>query len=290
LADELARIVAKEFRKALDQIRRDGARRAVAIHEARKSVKKIRAVLRMVRKDLGDASRIQNGQLRAVAHQLSPLRDADVTVEMVASLRDRYARLITPPIFAKVHRRLVAWRTRTLASLDPDRVLGRVTRDLRRSAAATTRLIRRRVTEYASMRAGITRGYRRARKAMASAHANPEDARFHAWRRRVKDHWYQMRLLAGLNAAVRARARRLKRLETLLGDDHNLVLLRRTILNAPARFGRDRPTVLVLGCIAAYQTTLRRRALRLGHRLFIRRPKPFRKSVDNWWYGKRGAS
>ena len=123
---------------------------------------------------------------------------------------------------------------------------------------------------------------------MVSVHMNPEDAGFHTWRRRVKDHWYQVRLLEGLNAAVRARARRLKQLETLLGDDHNLVLLRATILSAPARFGRDRATVLILGCIAEYQAALRSRALRLGHRLFIRRPKVFRKSVDSWWHVKRG--
>jgi len=51
---------------------------------------------------------------------------------------------------------------------------------------------------------------------------------------------------------------------------------------------REGSSVLVLGCIAEYQTALRSRALRLGHRLFIRRPKVFRKSVDSWWHGKRG--
>jgi CHAD domain-containing protein len=286
LAEELARIVAKEFEKALDQISDEGARRAEAIHEARKSIKKIRAVLRMVRKDLGEAPRIKDGQLRAVAHQLSPFRDADVTVEMVASVRNRCAQLITSASFAEVHRRLVAWRRRALAGLDSDRVLGRVRSQLRRSAAATTRLIRRRVSGYDSIRSGMTRGYRRARKAMVCVHRNPEDAGFHTWRRRVKDHWYQVRLLEGLNPAAHARARRLKRLETLLGDDHNLVLLRTTILSTRARFGHDRATVLVLGCIATYQTTLRRRALRLGHRLFSRRPKVFRKSVDHWYGGR----
>jgi hypothetical protein len=136
----------------------------------------------------------------------------------------------------------------------------------------------------------MTRGYRRARKAMVRVQRNPEDAGFHAWRRRVKDHWYQVRLLEGLTPAAHARARRLKRLETLLGNDHNLVLLRTTILNTRARFGRDRATVLVLGCIATYQATLRGRALRLGHRLFSRRPKVFRKSVDHWYGGREPSA
>jgi hypothetical protein len=125
---------------------------------------------------------------------------------------------------------------------------------------------------------------------MASVHANPDDSAFHMWRRRVKDHWYHIRLLEGINAKALRRARRLKRLETWLGDDHNLVLLRTTMLNEAAQFGRDRTTALVLGCIATHQATLRRRALRLGHRLFARRSKVFRRSVDSWWHMKRGAS
>jgi hypothetical protein len=62
---------------------------------------------------------------------------------------------------------------------------------------------------------------------MPSIRANSDDARFHTWRRRVKDHWYHMRLLEHLNATAHARARRLTRLEAWLGDDHNLVLCAR---------------------------------------------------------------
>jgi CHAD domain-containing protein len=290
LAKELARVVAKEFEHALDHVTADGARRVEAVHEARKSVKKIRAVLRLLRKDLGETSRVQNRQLRAIARQLAPLRDVDATLEIMESLRAYYPHLVTSSIFAEVHRALVIWKRRTLTRLDPDRLLGRAARDLRRTALATTQLIRQRVSGYASIRAGMTRGYRRARKAMARAQDHPDDSVFHTWRRQVKDHWYHMRLLEGLNPTARVRARRLKRLETWLGDDHNLVLLRTTILNVPTRFGRDRTTAVILGSIATYQMTLRRRALRLGDRLFARRPKVFRQSVDSWWDARRGAS
>jgi CHAD domain-containing protein len=290
LAKELARIVAKEFERTLGHVAADSADRVEGIHEARKSIKKIRAVVRLVRKDLGGAARVLNRQLRAIAHQLSPLRDVDATLEIMESLRAHYPRLVTSSLFARVHRGLVAWRRRALARLDPDRALARVARDIRRSATETPELIRRRVRGYASIRAGMTRGYRRARKAMASVQANPDDSAWHIWRRRVKDHWYHIRLLEGISATARRRARRLKRLETWLGDDHNLVLLRTTILSAPTQFGRDRTTAVVLGCIATYQTTLRRRTLRLGDRLFARRPKVFRQSVDGWWDTRRGAS
>jgi len=132
------------------------------------------------------------------------------------------------------------------------------------------------------MRAGIRRGYQRARKAMAQVQAHPEDVLFHAWRRRVKDHWYHVRLLDGLNRRADTRARRLHRLETWLGDDHNLVLMRAAILSAPARFGDARTTSLVLGCVSKYQASLRRRALKLGDHLFTPGPRAFRRLVDTW--------
>jgi hypothetical protein len=77
----------------------------------------------------------------------------------------------------------------------------------------------------------------------------------------------------------------LKRLETWLGDDHDLVLLRATILDAPRRFGTDQSTAQVLGSIARYQATLRGRALGLGERMFVHRARVFRKSVEGWLRG-----
>jgi hypothetical protein len=49
-----------------------------------------------------------------------------------------------------------------------------------------------------------------------------------------------------------------------LGDDHNLVLLRTTILDAPGRYGDECATAVVLGCVEKYHATLRRRALKAG--------------------------
>jgi CHAD domain-containing protein len=283
VAKQLARVVATEFDKALKEVGGNQiANSTEAVHEARKSVKKIRAVVRLLQRDLGKDYRIRNRQLKTIAHQLSSLRDVDAAVEMMESVRDRYPRLVTPSIFAAVQRGLVARKRGTVAHLHPDHLLPRVARALQRLARATPRRIRR-VGGYASVRAGMLCAYRRARNAMASVNANPEDARFHSWRRRVKDHWYHVRLLEGLNADADARARGLKQLETWLGDDHNLVLLQTTILSAPARFGDERTTAMVLGCVAKHHTALRKRALKLGGRMFAGTPRVFRRSIDSWW-------
>ena len=69
VAKQLARVVAREFDKALKEVGgSEIADRTDAVHEARKSVKKIRAVVRLLQRDLGKDYRIRNRQLRTIAH------------------------------------------------------------------------------------------------------------------------------------------------------------------------------------------------------------------------------
>ncbi|HKN40971.1 MAG TPA: CHAD domain-containing protein [Acidimicrobiia bacterium] len=62
-----------------------------AAHDARKRAKKLRALLRLVRPELGDdVYRRENRALRDAARRLSPVRDAWVLVETLDGL-------VTPP-------------------------------------------------------------------------------------------------------------------------------------------------------------------------------------------------
>src|SRR6201999_1445400 len=67
---------ARKARKKLDEVEDDGA---AAIHGARKDLKKLRAVLRLVREELGEkAYRTQNRRFRDAGRLLSDTRDAEV--------------------------------------------------------------------------------------------------------------------------------------------------------------------------------------------------------------------
>jgi CHAD domain-containing protein len=283
VARELSRIAAKEIKAALEALStRSKAGAWPAVHAVRKHVKKTRALLRLFETDLDDHYRRFNGRLRAVAHRLSPLRDADAVVATMKGLRDHYPRMITPPLFRPVDRALQARKRGAASGLRAERLLAEASSTLRKARASVPHRIRR-VAGSKMMRGGAGRGYRRARQEMARVATEPEDLRFHAWRRRVKDHWYHMRLHEGLNVRAHARDRQLKQMQTWLGDDHNLVVLRAAILKAPARFGDERTVAVILGCIEKYQATLRRRSLEHGRRLFAHTPSEFRQQIDRWF-------
>jgi CHAD domain-containing protein len=281
VARELSRIVAKELGAARDELKRRSAVGVLpAVHAVRKHIKKTRAIVRLFEKDLGSDFRRFNALLRSVGRRLSVVRDADAIVETVQALRDHYPRVITPTLFRSLNRTLKAHKGRAASQQRANRMLAESLRTLRLNRKLPSRI--RDVAGLRAMRGGAGRGYRRARRELAHVEAEPEDVQFHAWRRRTKDHWYHMRLLEGLNGRAHVRVRQLEQLQTRLGDDHNLVVLREAILAKPVQFGDERTVAIILGCIAKYQTTLRRRALKDGRRLFAPTPAAFRKQLDRW--------
>lgn len=236
-----------------------------AIHDARKALKRVWALLRLLQPDLGRHYLRLNGQLREVAHSLSGLRDAKAMLDTLAFLAGEY-RLIPQTARRSIARGLTVQR----------RVAGRQARNTLRSAEEVLQGIRaeteRRVREASSWRAirqGVKRGYRRAREAGAALEITSSTAEFHRWRRRIKDHWYQCHLLERVLAQPRQRLARLAQLEEILGLDHNLAVLADHLLAQPEHFGRAREVTLVLGCIARKRRVLRQEALRLGRRLFV---------------------
>lgn len=282
LGKDLRRLVGQELDTALAALGRP-AIDAEAIHEARKSIKKIRAVLRLLHDPLGPLYQAENVRLREAAHRLSALRDVDATGATLRALQQRHPDLVTPDIVQGIESGLCHRAAEAKAT-------AREAVDLARAAiAGSSRCVPDEVGAAGTrraVRAGMTRGYRRARRAMVGIGVDADPALVHLWRRREKDHWYHVRLFEGLHAGACALARQLGRLETLLGDDHDLAVLRSLILADPRQFGDARSTTLVLGTIDVDQVSLRTQALPLGRGLFARRPRAFRGTVDRWWAGR----
>ena len=279
ISDQLFRIVRDELRAAREQLELQTADKE-AIHEARKSLKKARAILRLLQDSLAKQYTTEAERLRLAHHALASLRDADVTVATVKSLRSRYRTVVTPTVAREVTRSLKTRRRRARANAAP--MLGRARRALERAEKSAPKLVAR-VGDFPAVRSGTLDAYRRTIEALEPLSLDAEAALYHVWRKRVKDLWYCIRLFAGLNPAPRRRAKTLERLETLLGEDHDLATLRGLIIAAPSRYGDARTSALVLGAITKRQAALRKRALTLGHRTFAERPSRFDKAVVAWW-------
>jgi CHAD domain-containing protein len=284
----LKRVVRDEIESAGTQLSGDKnagdkkATRDEAIHEARKSIKKVRALLRLVSAELGGAYPRENAHLRDIARQLSEFRDAFVLIATFDDLKKKYKDRVGNKLQS-----VRAGLTRKRGQAGSEEDVGIV---LDRAAAALGKAARRvkawplQMDGFPAIGPGLEKTYRAGRKALARARKDPHPENFHQLRKRVKDHWYHMRLLEGLwTDMMSAYEKSLKDLETWLGNDHNLAVLRERIVAEPAFYGKDKDIDLILDLMDRRQKELRDRSLSLAKRIYDEKPREFTRRMAHLW-------
>lgn len=281
MGKQLERIVRRELNDAREML--SGADTGEEqIHHARTSVKKARAVLRLLRTPLGPVYTEYNHQLRTASRALSSLRDAGAIVVTLDRLRARQSAVDDGRAFDSVLRGLRERNTRQVSQAS------RVVAGASKALLAPSRNLPQEVgavADFRSARAGAVRGYRAARRAARDLVPDSAASEFHEWRKRIKDHWYHVRLFAGLDDGSRSRITALARLERLLGDDHDLSTIRALLIEGDDRLGTVHERTLVIGSIFETELSLRRRSLTLSRKTLTERPGEFGRSVSAWWHG-----
>ena len=86
-------MAAEQLGKALEHLACQDGKRDKHIHEARKATKRLRALVRLVRRELGDeVYALENQCYRDAGRRLSELRDATVLVETLDRLVESLAK------------------------------------------------------------------------------------------------------------------------------------------------------------------------------------------------------
>ncbi|HEX2129285.1 MAG TPA: CHAD domain-containing protein [Solirubrobacterales bacterium] len=218
----LRRVARGRLDSAVERLRTDDLDEVEAVHDARKDLKKLRAVLRLVRPVADeDLLRRENERYRDAARLLSGTRDAQVRAETIAALAARFPNDPPPHGWSGVRE--------ALALNDEIAGLG----ELRERAAAQIEGGREALTtlglpgsDAELLGRGLQRTYSRGRRRLRAAAAEPTDERLHDLRKRAKDLWYHLRLLApACQPALDPLTARADRLGELLGDDHDLAVL-----------------------------------------------------------------
>jgi CHAD domain-containing protein len=280
----IRRIAAEEMLSAAERLGHATVKtRDEAIHEARKSVKKTRALLRLMRPELAKIHPAENARLRQIGQRLSEYRDAAVIVETFDALKEKYKDELKGATLASIRRGPL--RDRREQRLGPRlrQVLARMAAACRSAAARPARWPLH-ADGFDAVKPGLTAAYRRSRKAMwrARAHDRPDLA--HEWRKRAKDHWYHVRLLEDVwTEVMQGYEKSLKDLETWLGNHHNLQVLKEKLEARPEAYGTPGDIEICLGLIGKYQEELRRNALSLGERIYEERPGQYRTAMRNLW-------
>ncbi len=272
VARGVKRMAREQVDHAVTEIDTQNLSYATRVHQARKRCKKLRSLARLARPALGDQYGAIDRYWRDTARALSEVRDAHALVQTHDALVAAHAREVPPETFAEVRDALVARRDRVEAENDLGALLGRTRQAMLRGRAAidSWQLDRQ---GFAAVAGGIRRTARRHRKARRRAAGSPDAGKQHAWRKRAKDLWHQLRLLEPLwprvMPAVTAEA---DRLAELLGQEHDLHVLREVIVAEPdLRAVESTPAYLDLA--VRQQDALRAETEVIGARLAAEKPR-----------------
>jgi CHAD domain-containing protein len=288
IASEVRRLVLAQLEAAISELRAVGDPESdEAIHDARRRVKKIRAIIRLVRPALDKTYRAVDRELKSVSRMLAPVADGQGIIETLDQLAHRYRKLLPKHTVRSIR---VGLRERSART---DREAQ--SRGVIRLAARTLRAERDRVDEWAitgdgfeAIASGLEESYRRARKGMILAWSRPKADHYHSWRRYVKDHWFHVRLVEEScgNQLLRYQ-QRLEALDGVLGEYHNVIILREVL--ATDRYTGPRETARCLRVVSRYQRLLRHHAETLGVRLYGDKPRHYLRRVKRLWIAKAPA-
>lgn len=278
--DELQRIARIQIDRGLGEL--DEGDRHHAVHAVRKRGKKVRALLRLVRPAAPELYRRENAAFRDTMRRVSTDRDAGVAVETYDDLLARFSEDGMAEELAPVRAALAQRRAEVLGE-ELDTRLHAIRMDL--TAA------RERVGDWQLegdgfdvLAGGLAKTYGRARARMDDAYADASSPAFHLWRKRTKYHRYHLRLLQDAwTPVLKAHRRQVHELTDLLGDDHDLAVLRQDLLVDPERFGDERLVAALCGLLDRRRAELQAAAQTVGPRCFAEDPERLVSRLRTYW-------
>jgi CHAD domain-containing protein len=224
VAKAVRRICRERIAGALETLKDGGRPRA--IHNVRREIKKMRAVFRLMRGEIGNKIYRRNNQaLRLAAHGLTAMRDARMKWDVFKGLVGHSQRGHPARRFPKIEDGL-----RKHAREEQKRFLKG------RSGAAVGKILHELKDQlgdlktdskgWAAVSPGLNRSFCRGQEALRVVLKDCSPENLHEWRKRVKDLWHHLRLLGDLwPKKQQATKNALEQLGALLGDDHDLEML-----------------------------------------------------------------
>ena len=284
----LKRIVAAQVDDAVAHLQGEtDAQPADSIHEARKDIKKIRSVLRLIRHVIGDKIwRRENDHYRDAARTLSSFRDAEILIEALDGLGERFG-AAAQERFAGLREQLDQETSMAHDDGSMERAMAGAAGTL---AAGPSRIDRLPLDGdgWELIGPGLHRSYRRGRKRLRAVEKEASVTNLHELRKRVKDLWYQLRLIRDADPElIGSLADHAHDLSDHLGDDHDLALLREEVQRRAEAFGTPADQRHVLELIDRRRGELQFAAVSLADRIYAEKPKKLTRRVASRWQAWR---
>jgi len=287
VSEEIRRNVRHQIEKALKHLgtnadATDGVSETEAVGEVRKCFKRIRAALRLVRDQLGEEHyHEENWCFRDAARPLTQVRDAGILVETLDKLRHQFPKATAAATFAKIRQALLANRDDVAHRLlEQGHALAAI-KDVTTHALVRIPEWPLDCDECTALGPGIGRVYRNGQRALGRAAQSSSVEHLHEWRKQTKYLWHELQLVEpALTGTEKELIDKTHKLSTLLGEDHDLAVLRSTLAADPLAYGGHQVLKDLFVLIDRQRQDLEQQALSLGKEIYKDSPKIFTSRIE----------
>lgn len=264
LDEAFRRTAGDEIASVRAALQSDKAERDKAVHEARRSFKRLRALLRLGSPGMEPAFAKENRRLRDAGRLLAPAREAAVLLDSFDRFAEAHGQDLDPAHLAALRSRLARKAESPAADgaaveKHVDKVLGL----LERAEKNLGRLDW--PADPAELHRGLRKANARLTAAFRAARGSGDAEDLHEWRKRLKDQSSHIELFREvMPSALKPARKSAKEIAQILGDEHDLCLLAAKLRDGrcPSKM-RDTRDALVER-IEARRAKMRQKAFRLG--------------------------
>jgi CHAD domain-containing protein len=283
LGEGLLRVADGLIQDAVQRIRRPTRDHTKDVHFVRVTIKRLRALLRLIRPVIGEtAFNRENGRLREAGRRLSLSRDSEVARQTLGRLACSRRRERDAVVSA-----LAGFGGNGEHRVEVTKAMKEIELELEESIRIL-RAIPFSDGEWKVIEPGLRSVYRACRKRMQRAFRQGDDEAFHKWRIRVKNLFYELQMLRPVwPERLKKMLARLDQLQNEIGIDHDLVVLKRCLRGAPAAFGGAEMVQRVIAPLDEKSRKLRRRLKPLGKAVFDQKSRQFVRELSQHWMNWR---
>jgi CHAD domain-containing protein len=304
LMREIPRIARERIDRVVNSLSEKPQPSAESIHEARKDLKSLRAVLRLARGSInGEVRRRENIFFRDAGRSLSAARDSQALLEALL----RFGRRDGPHPQGKTPKQqsIHEFIEKIRGKIEQERI-DKLPRELLRKLVQELRGAKRRVGLWfdgtalqpgnawgAFVGTGLRKTYRQGKNVVWQieiiGQENASDETWHELRKCAKALGYQLRLLRPIwPGPINVLLREIDQLTDRLGNDHDLAVLRKRILNEPYSPSENQDSAntrqIFLQSLDRQRRKLQLESLHLARRIYVEKPGEFEGRLAGYWH------
>lgn len=252
------------------------------IHEVRKALKKLRAIVRLVRQCTSNYSS-ENKFYRDLGRLVSEYRDKTAVLESLTRLNECYSDHLYNRTFNAFFNSLELERKNYFKNhYEIEKPLEQITNEIEKHKVEFTGF---EVESFEDILPGIRKVYKRGARALKTVQTSATTENFHEWRKRTKYLRYQLEMLmTAWPHMITAWEESLHDLSDLLGDDHDYAVLSDKASELQeSGFKSPKEYELFLALVQYQRQKKQKEAIILGSKIYLDPPQLFADRIKDFW-------